>query len=299
LNGKKNGQCYGRSQKCAYAEGCVNYHPQCDFIDGLLGINFPLDEYNTIYDPALIPTQEFSHRLIYKESSKDYDSKIHCIWRDDVGNWIMGLCKNIDYDIGHYYLDTGSECPDVDNGWKDGKNNQSINGMMKEIKDRITVGRRIIKTPIAGIFLANGPRNRGKIRMCLEWTKIPYRNQWKCLKFFPPIRNPTVKEKIPEVKRESNCKVTSSNDCNSKDESKIKNEETGIKKELGDDDPIIGNIQKNNIVEKEKDNSINTDDTDDTEYEYGSITNDTENEYGLITDDTENEYDSILDDIFY
>ena len=52
------------------------------------------------------------------------------------------------------------------------------------------------------------------------------------------------------------CKGTGSNDCNSKDDSNIKNEETGTKKELGDDDPIIGNKQKNTTVEKEKDNSI-------------------------------------------
>ena len=112
----------------------------------------------------------------------------------------MGLCKNIDNDIGDYYLDIDFECPNVDDSWKDMKNNKTVDGMMKEIKDRITVGRRIITSSIGGIFgTPSGNNKRRKIRMCLEWKKIPYRNQWTCLKFFPP-KKPVVKEDISSVK---------------------------------------------------------------------------------------------------
>ena len=182
----------------------ISDHPQCEFIDSLLGLNFPSDEYNTIYYPRLLPTFEFSHRFIFKEDSNKDSHEIHCLWRDDSRNWILGLCKNIDNNIGDYYLDSGSECPDVNFGWKDGENNKTVNGIMKEIKDRITVGRRIITSSIGGIFgTPSGNNKRRKIRMCLEWKKIPYRNQWTCLKFFPP-KKPVVKEDSSSVK--DHCK---------------------------------------------------------------------------------------------
>ena len=175
----------------------ISDHPQCEFIDSLLGLNFPSDEYNTIYYPRLLPTIEFSHRFIFKEDSNKDSHEIHCLWRDDSRNWILGLCKNIDNNIGDYYLDTGSECPDVSNGWKDVKNDEIINGIMKDIKDRISVGRRVAKSSTAGIFGASGSKKRERIRQCLEWKKVIYRNQYECLKFFPPLdkknRSPTLK----------------------------------------------------------------------------------------------------------
>ena len=176
-------------------------HPQCDFIDGLFGLNFPLDEYNTVFKPALIPTQDFSHRFVFKESSEKENDGIHCLWRDDSRKWILGLCKNIDNDIGDYYLDIDFECPNVDKGWKDMRNNKTINGMMKEIKDRITVGRRITKSSVAGIFLGSGSKSRERVRMCLEWDKNIFTRQYECLKFFPPL----VKRKRPPFRK--TCKL--------------------------------------------------------------------------------------------
>ena len=54
--------------------GLISDHPQCDLIDGLIGIDFPLDEYNTIYNPALIPTRDFSHKFIFKEIERGFFS---------------------------------------------------------------------------------------------------------------------------------------------------------------------------------------------------------------------------------
>ena len=39
----------------------------CTKTESLLGIDFPLDEYNTKYDPTLIPTKDFSHKFLFKE----------------------------------------------------------------------------------------------------------------------------------------------------------------------------------------------------------------------------------------
>lgn len=274
----KDGQCYGRSQKCPYDEGCVNYHPKCDFIDGLLGINFPLDEYNTIYNPVLIPTTEFSHRLVFKEFSKDENSENHCIWRDDMMNWIIGLCRNIDNNIGEYFIDTGFECPDIDYGWKDVKSNSSVSGIIKEIKDRTIVGRRIINSPVAGIFGSVNITELRKIHMCLEWRKIPFINQWKCSKFFPP---------------------------------KINSEEIDTKKEPNN--PIIEN--KEQVIEDmKKEKAILSYESEYYEYDYSSDSEKEDVYFDLIPrkvslelknnsfdnkDTSEYEYDSILDDIFY
>ena len=74
----------------------------------------------------------------------------------------------------------------------------------------------------------------------------------------------------------ANCKVDPTsgiNECDSKDEAIVENEETETTTEYAYDYPILENKQKNETVEKGEDNSIETDDTD--------------------------EYDSILDDIFY
>merc|ERR1712223_302023 len=136
---------------------------------------------------------------------------------------------------------------------------------MKEIKDRIAVGRRIITSSIGGIFGTPSANNkRRKIQMCLEWKKIPYRNQWTCLKFFPPKR-PVVKEESSSVKDQSNCKVdpiSGINECDSKDEAVVESEETETTTEYAYDYPILENKQKNETVEKGEDNSIETDDTD-------------------------------------
>ena len=82
------------------------------------------------------------------------------------------------------------------------KNDEIINGIMKDIKDRISVGRRVAKSSTAGIFGATGFKKRKRIRKCLEWKKVIYRNQYECLKFFPPFNK---KNRSPSLKA---CKLT-------------------------------------------------------------------------------------------
>ena len=55
------------------------------------------------------------------------------------------------------------------------------------------------------------------------------------------------------------------------DASKIKGEEIETKEEPFDVDLFIGDAQKNKTDDREKDNSI---DTDDSEYEYDTLLND-------------------------
>jgi len=209
---RKDGYCYGRTQICTYPEGCVNYHPICEDINKIIAIGFPLEEYNKIYEPWLIPTFEFSHKFIFQESTpeenensdsenensevekeisdtENVNSEIHCLWRADIGNWIAGLCKNVETNVGEYFLDTDSECPITEKGWKDKENGAIVDGCIKEIKDRIALGSGIRrKFRPGGIFASSGSRRRDRIRKCIGWKKDVFTNLWSCKKFKPPIK---------------------------------------------------------------------------------------------------------------
>ena len=79
------------------------------------------------YFPTLIPTRFFTHQFAFAEENKVQSR--HCVLRDDTKKWIMGLCKNIATNIGHFYLNnTDSECL---NDEKNGKSLKMIN-LMKE-----------------------------------------------------------------------------------------------------------------------------------------------------------------------
>jgi len=190
LQWRKEGYCYGRSQKCTHNEGCVNYHPLCTKTESLLGIDFPLDEYNKIYNPTLIPTRDFSHRFLFKESSDSSDSENHCIWRDDAGKWIMGLCENIEKNIGIYFLDADSECPSSDEGWKEIENNKSVDGKIKDTTQRVFLGSESKNPNLSPAikFQKLMRKARKRVRKCESWKKIPYINVWRCLKFNPRIK---------------------------------------------------------------------------------------------------------------
>jgi len=266
---QKNGYCYGRSQKCTFTEGCVNYHPLCDFIDKLIGIDFPSGDYNIIYEPALLPTTDFSHRFIFKESSTKENSEIHCLWQDNSGNWIMGLCENIESDIGQYFLDTDSECPNNDISWKEIENDNIVGGKIKELKDRIVNGRKVFKSRTGGIFAAPGGRRRKKVRKCEEWKKIPFTNQWRCFKFFP--RRNKVKVNKNSAQKQTNCKVDENSGftrC-----MKIEGEKIGNQKEPVEVDDITGDKQGNNDVEKQEDTSIEANGSE-ADYDIDSILSD-------------------------
>lgn len=272
---QKDGYCYGRSQKCTHTEGCVNYHPLCTDIDSLTGIDFPLDEYNTIYDPTLIPTSYFSHKFIFQESPTKADSENHCIWRADSGKWIMGLCQNIESNIGHYYLDIDSECPDIDDSWKGIENNKSVDGKIKKTKGRVALGTRTRKSPSPGIKFVgvNKRRRRKKVRKCLDWKKIPYINEWRCFKFFPRIKKPKVNDGNEIVKKKSNCKVNENSgniECGSQDAPTIKDKEIGNKKENRFFDLFRGDKEKNDSEDKQVDNTVDTDDQE-KDYNIDSI----------------------------
>jgi len=304
---QKDGYCYGNSQKCTHTEGCVNYHPLCPDIESLLAIDFPLDEYNKIYKPTLIPTRDFSHKLIFEEDSEedseeysdeyseedseeyseedseeypeedseedskeDYeedseeDSKNHCIWRDDVGKWILGLCRNIESNIGHYYLDADSECPVTDDGWKDIENDQSVDGKIISPNKRLSLGSRSRKSPTSGIKFVRGKRRRRqKVRKCLDWKKIPLINTWRCFKFFPRRKKPK------GIKKGSKCKVKGNSgniECGSQDRSRIKDKELGNRNNLDEFNLFSGgDKKKNDFVDKQKENTV---DTDDQELDY-------------------------------
>ena len=46
----------------------------------------------------------------------------------------MGLCENIESNVGQYFLDTDSECPNTDNSWKDFENNIIVDANVRELK---------------------------------------------------------------------------------------------------------------------------------------------------------------------
>jgi len=188
----KSGYCYGRSYRCNFTGGCENYHPQCNSIESLRGIDFPLNEYNVMYRPVLIPTTDFSHKFVLKEVSIDGILKPHCLWKNDVETWILGSCNNIENNDGDYFLDIDSECPNSDDGyWKDVKSTKTIPGRLinPNLKRRVAFGRiRAKSASFAGIF-ATGNERRKRVRKCLEWKKLPYKNQFKCSRFDPPRKN--------------------------------------------------------------------------------------------------------------
>lgn len=201
---RKLGYCYGRTQKCPHTEGCIDYHPLCSDIESLLGIDFPLEEYNKLYKPTLIPTREFSHKYLFNESSNNETSEIHCIWRDDTLKWIMGLCENVETSIGQYFLDADSECPVSDKGWKEIENGESVVGIIKDTSQRISGGVRLNrKSPTAGIKFQRLKRKRPRIQKCEKWEKIPLINVFKCKKFFPKTKkNPITKDLISALKED-------------------------------------------------------------------------------------------------
>jgi len=262
---RKDGYCYGRTQKCTYTEGCVNFHPLCDFIDKIIAIGFPSDGYNKIYEPSLLPTISFSHRFIFKESSttEDYEyeeeveeKEIHCLWRDDLGKWILGLCENIESNVGQYFLDTDSECPNTDNSWKDFENNIIVDANVRELKDRIVSGQRASgRSRATGLFASTGARKKERVRKCVDWMRNPFTNKWKCKKFFPPIKR--IRKKLKTVLLKAAVPI------------KIRNVQ------------VSQIVQGNNEVELRND----VENLEDTLNE----TDDSESDYGI---------DSILSDIF-
>jgi len=244
---QNDGYCYGRTQKCTYAEGCVNYHPLCDFIDKIIAINFPSEEYNKIYEPSLLPTIEFSHKFIFKESSTEENAEIHCIWRNDVENWIIGLCKNIESNIGKYFLDTDSECPTNENNWKDIENNDNVGGNVKELKDRIVSGKKVPKSRVTGLFAASRSRNsRERVRKCVDWKRNPFTSKWRCFKFFPRKKKQRKLNKSGRrTQMQANTRVQDNN---------------GVK-------------LRNEVIEKPEENS-NDIDTSESDYDIDSILSD-------------------------
>ena len=53
----------------------------------------------------------------------------------------------------------------------------------KLIKRAAVASKSSSKTGFAAIITTEGTRNRRKTRKCLEWTKQPITNKWKCAKF--------------------------------------------------------------------------------------------------------------------
>ena len=53
---------------------------------------------------------------------------------------------------------------------------------------RLAFGRKSAKSSFAGIF-ASENKKRKRVHKCLEWKKLPYKNQFKCSKFDPPKKN--------------------------------------------------------------------------------------------------------------
>ena len=118
----------------------------------------------------------------------------------------MGLCQNIESNIGHYYSNIDSECPAIDDQWKDIENNQSVSGKITRKITKIYFGSEVQKSPSAGIkfhklgsearnastpgirFYGLERRRRKRVQKCLDWKKVPLINEWKCFKFFPPLK---------------------------------------------------------------------------------------------------------------
>ena len=132
-----------------------------------------------------------------KESSDDeLEEDYHCLWRDDNGNWILGLCKNMEKNIGHYFLDADSECPASDSGWKEIENDKSIDGKIKDTTTRLFLGQKAQNAQASGIKFQKLERiGRQRVLKCLDWKKIPYINEWRCFKFFPSIKRNRISNK--------------------------------------------------------------------------------------------------------
>ena len=77
----------------------------------------------------------------------------------------MGLCQNIESNIGHYYSNIDSECPAIDDQWKDIENNKSVSGKITRKITKISLGSEALKSPSAGIKFY-GLERRRKSRCC-------------------------------------------------------------------------------------------------------------------------------------
>ena len=83
--------------------------------------------------------------------------------------------------------------PYSDDGyWKDMKSTKIIPGKLinPNLVRRVAFGRIRAKSgsSFAGIF-ASDNEMRKRVRKCLEWKKLPYKNRFKCSKFDPPRKN--------------------------------------------------------------------------------------------------------------
>ena len=64
----------------------------------------------------------------------------------------------------------------------------------KDFQNRIAGGILGARSAFAGILGATSNVNRDRVRKCLEWKKVPYKNEFKCSKFVPP------KQKVKKIK---------------------------------------------------------------------------------------------------